>query len=488
MDLVKEYDGKKIDENALYIPYYSRRLIVQSKGEKLDLTQYGAKIVVQGPDNMYIMQFTTREAAESACHKLQEADKIEYCEPDLYAGRFEESENYEAMSWGVEQIGADDYAQHVREETKGQITVAVVDSGVYKHSFLKDRIVYGGIDYIDNDMNPDDEHSHGIHVAGTIVDCTQGLNVMILPVRVLGADKKGSTLVISLGVRYAVSQGVQVMNLSLGTYGGTSQTLDNAVLYAAHRGCIVVAAAGNENVDTSNTSPAHLNDCIVVSAVDSRLEKADFSNWGNSVDFTAPGVNVISCVPQFGFAHAKKDGKKSMNGTSMATSHITALAAMIKLENPAMPSHKIQNVIKKKCVDLGEPGWDSYYGWGIPDFSEKESNANTKESEVDSEKIISEETSIEEISEKDLLEQYANVLSEYKMLSENNFDRSLKEKVLYANEGVWNFCNKEQCSVYYRFEDLADDGEPELLIAIYDDGKPKSIIDIYGIDDPCVLG
>ena len=470
VDLVKEYDGEKIDKEALSIPYYSRRLIVQGMGESLDLTSYGAKIVVHGPDDMYIMQFTTRESAEEAFMKLQKEKNIEYCEPDQYAEGTEIDEDYEAMSWGVKQIGADSYAKRVGDVASESITVAVVDSGVYKHSFLKDRIVDGGMDFIDNDMDPNDEHSHGTHVAGTIVDCTPGLNVMILPVRVLDAEKLGSTLAISLGVRYAVNQGAQVMNLSLGTLGGTSRTLDNAVIHAINRGCTVVASAGNKGEDTVNSSPAHLDECIVVSAVDGSLTKAEFSNWGSSVDFAAPGVDIISCVPKFFLGHTIGDEKASMDGTSMAAPHITALAAMIKLENPSLTSTEIQDVMMKYCTDLGESGWDPHYGWGIPCFS---TEIDTEKDEVQQEKT--EPVQIRPASG------YEDVLAEYKMLAENSFDRSLREQTQYANEGVWNFSGQNQYSVYYRYADLAGDGKEELLISINEKEEPFNIVDIYGM-------
>lgn len=380
VDLIQEYDGETINQEALSVPYYSRRLIVQGTGESLNLTSYGAKIVVQGPDDMYIMQFTTRESAEEACTQLQGAINIEYCEPDQYAGEMESNGDYEAMSWGVKQIGADVYAEHIKDVTKASITVAVVDSGVYKHSFLKDRIAVGGMDFVDNDMNPDDKNSHGTHVAGTIVDCTPGLNVKILPIRVLGADGFGSWLRISLGIRYAVNHGAQIVNLSLGNKGqkGISQTVDNAVLYAINRGCPVVAAAGNDNWDVSDCSIAHLDRCIVVSSVDSNLQKAWDSNWGDSVDMAAPGVDIVSCVPNLIGGFTVGGTKINLSGTSMATPHITALAAMVKLENPTFSPAEVEAEIINRCVDLGETGWDKYYGWGTPCFS----------TEIDTGKIV----------------------------------------------------------------------------------------------------
>lgn len=491
VELVKKYDGEKIDQEAFLDPYFSRRLIVQGTGENLDLTSYGAKIVVRGPDDMYVVQFTTREAAEDACAKLQGAENIEYCEPDQYVACSESGESNEAMSWGAEQVGACMYAEHIKNVTDESITVAVVDTGVYEHSFLKDRIMAGGMDFIDNDMRPDDENSHGTHVAGTIVDCTPELNVMILPVRVLGTNGFGSALSVSLGIRYAANIGAQVMNLSLWTNGGTNQTIDNAVTYAVHRGCIVVTIAGNANQDVDEVSPGHLDECIVVSAVNSNLKKADFSNWGNSVDFSAPGVDIVSCVPKFLLGHAIGETTKSEDGTSMAAPHITALAAMIKLENPVLTADEVQETIKEHCIDLGEPGWDPYYGWGIPDFSGAVDDGEMETIESDATELNSEESDSDgmeiwevfpqESAQTDPMDAYANVLAEYKMLAESNFDSSLLGQIQYANEGVWNFSGQDQYLVYYRLADLAGDGEPELLVSINKKGTPYNIVDIFGL-------
>lgn len=478
-NLIKKYDGKRLEKDALSIPYYSRRLIVQGTGEKLDLTTYGAKIVVQGPDDMYVMQFTTREATEAAYNQLQNLINIEYCELDQYAAGSESTGDYEAMSWGVSRIGADNYARHVKNVTNEGITVAVVDTGIYEHAFLAGRIEAYGMDYVDNDMIPDDQNGHGTHVAGTIVDCTPGLNVMILPVKVLGADGKGSWLRISLGIRYAVNQGAQVINLSLGNKGqkGISRTVDNAVLYAINRGCTVVAAAGNDNWEVEDCSIVNLDKCIVVSSVDSNLQKAWDSNWGSSIDFAAPGVNIVSCMPRFFGGKAIGDMTYAKDGTSMATPHITALAAMIKLENPDMTSYEIQEVMKEHCVDLGETGWDPYYGWGMPVFSNEEEEPAD---EMDSEVLEQEQT--EESEQTDSLEGYREVLEEYQMLAENQFSRNSWEQAKYANEGVMNFqLQGFYYNVYYRLIDLAGDGEPELLISINEEGEPVNIVDIFGL-------
>lgn len=285
-------------------PYYSCRLIVQGEdGIESDFAEYGAETVICGPDNMYVLQFSTQEKTRAAKEKIETKQQVEYCEPDGCAAVTEDDASALHMSWGV-----------------------------YSHSFLKERITSVGIDYVDGDYNSEDENSHGTHVAGTVVDCTPGLNVKILPVRVLNKQGCGYFSIISLGIRYAALRGADVINLSLGGRG--NDVVDSAVRYAVNCGCTVVAAAGNDNNSTSFYSPAHLEECIVVSALDKNQGKADFSNYGDSVDVAAPGVEIVSCVPEFKlWGLISVDGQESKSGTSMVAPHISSIADGVGQKN-----------------------------------------------------------------------------------------------------------------------------------------------------------
>ncbi len=224
---------------------------------------------------------------------------------------------------------------------------------------MSGRIQNGGYDYVDNDSDPSDKHYHGTHVAGTIVDCTPGLNVKVLPVRVLNAEGKGSSFNVGNGIKYAADHGAKVINLSLG--GTHSIYKDENIEYAINKGVIVVVAAGNDNRDTEYHCPAHLKEAIVVAAVDENDRKASFSNFGDSVDVAAPGVGIISCVPGGSY--------QSLNGTSMAAPHVSAVAAMFKLKQPSMTPAQVETMIKENVRDLGSSGWDRYYGSGILDLT-----------------------------------------------------------------------------------------------------------------------
>ena len=196
----------------------------------------------------------------------------------------------------------------------------VVDSGVAEHAAL-DGHISSGWDMIEDDREAQDENGHGTHVAGIVLDVACDLDISVMPVRVLNGEGKGSSLTVSLGIRYAADNGADVINLSLG--GLHSNYKDDSVAYALGKGVTVVVAAGNDSTDTAAFCPAHIDGCITVSAVNESLDLADFSNWGSEVDFCAPGVGVCSTVPG-GYAY--------LNGTSMAAPHISGLAALLLVD------------------------------------------------------------------------------------------------------------------------------------------------------------
>ena len=182
----------------------------------------------------------------------------------------------------------------------------------------------------------------------------------IMPVRVLGLNG-GYSSTVGMGIRYAADHGAKVINLSLG--GEHSNFKDDNIKYAVSKGVTVVVSAGNEygSIDSLYYCPAHISEAICVGAIDSYDRKANFSNIGSSLDVVAPGVGIVSCVPGGSY--------ESWNGTSMAAPHISALAAMIKLDNPSYTPAQIEQIIQNNCKDLGTSGRDNTYGYGVPDFS-----------------------------------------------------------------------------------------------------------------------
>ncbi|MDE6426810.1 MAG: leucine-rich repeat protein [Ruminococcus sp.] len=360
-DLVHNTDAK-YGMSVMSEDFYSKRIIVKAK-KNYSFESYSPTNVISGPEYIYVVQFDTVEKAEICISALKKDNNIEYVELDEYMNCEEPtatSRMAEANSWGVEAIEADKYAEYLSDNSDSSVVVAVVDTGVASHSFIGDRLLNTGYDLVDNDPDPNDKHYHGTHVAGTVIDCTPKLNINIMPVRVLDENGSGSHLNVGNGIRYAAENGVDVINLSLGGRG-CSEYIDDSIEYAVENGVTVVVAAGNNSNNTTYYCPAHLDNCIVVSACDSENIKANFSNYGNSIDVTAPGVDIRSCIPGGGF--------KSLNGTSMATPHISAAAAMIKYADENATPAEIEQTLKDISLDLGDPGKDVYYGYGLPKLS-----------------------------------------------------------------------------------------------------------------------
>lgn len=251
------------------------------------------------------------------------------------------------------------------------IVVAVVDSGISPtHAEFAGRLL-PGYDFVNEDNNPADDHGHGTHVAGIVAAAmNNGLgstgiapNVSLLPVKVLNASNVGTWADIADGITYAADQGAHIINLSLGgpVY---SQTLENAVVYAAGRGAIIVAAAGNA-FSSNPFYPAYFPETVAVVATDAFDILWPYSNFGDAVDVAAPGVNIWSTL----WSATAGDTFGFMTGTSMAAPHVSGLAALALAVRPDLSRADVQALIQRTALDLGAAGWDPYYGFGRIDVA-----------------------------------------------------------------------------------------------------------------------
>lgn len=355
--MIRQYeDIDSLDGGA----YSSARLIVSANAEPPRLSQYSPAQVVVDTNHNYLIQFFTSEEAEAYAEFLEKGNysTVNYVQPDMLLQAIGANPvSPGGNSWGVSATKADAYAQDLIERgVSASVTVAVVDTGVdSSHPFLAGRVL-SGYDMVDNDATPQDGNGHGTHVSGTVGDCTPGLDVKILPVRVLDNSGSGYDSVVGLGIEYAADNGANVINLSLGGPGHSSN-IDSKISYAISKNVTVVVAAGNESDDTKNHCPAHNVDCITVAAVDINKKQAYFSNYGDAVDIAAPGVDIKSCIPGGKYA--------SWDGTSMATPHVAAAAAMLLYENQSLKPAEVEETLRSAAQDLGDPGWDRKYGAGF---------------------------------------------------------------------------------------------------------------------------
>ncbi len=271
--------------------------------------------------------------------------------------------------------GADISATGGWGQTKGSsgVIIAILDTGVeLTHPDIKNKIVSPGKDFINNDNDASDDHWHGTHVAGIAAAETNnelgiagvGWDCAVLPGKVMAASGEGDYGALILGIYWAVDQGVGIINLSL---GGDARDTDllAALRYANEHNVVVVAAAGNDAGPV--LYPAAYDDyCLAVAATDYNDARAAFSNIGPEVDVAAPGVDILSLYPTWdtpaGFAPYVY-----ANGTSMATPHVSGLAALLKTLKPWLTVGEIMNIIRYSADDVNAdafPGRDNYIGFG----------------------------------------------------------------------------------------------------------------------------
>lgn len=259
-------------------------------------------------------------------------------------------------------------------EDRSKVTIAVIDTGVdLDHPDLRDNLV-AGYDFVNRDADPNDDNGHGTHVAGiaaAIPFNNQGIvgvagGAKIMPVKVLNANGSGNSLDIYLGIMYAVKNGADVINMSLGS-GAPSQLIKEAVEYALAQDVVVVAATGNDGWDVVGF-PAAFDGVIGVGAIDwiGGFLFTNFSNYGPETDLMAPGVDIISIYPyELDLNDGNQDGYTLLRGTSMASPFVAGMAALLRAENRDLTYDEIQQALEANAYDLWLPGRDDSSGAGV---------------------------------------------------------------------------------------------------------------------------
>ncbi|MDA0351747.1 MAG: S8 family serine peptidase [Chloroflexi bacterium] len=255
------------------------------------------------------------------------------------------------------------------EITEGAgVVVAVIDSGIdLTHEDLP-ATVLPGFDVIDGDTDVTDTSGHGTHVAGTIAaPRNNGLGgsgiapaAQILPVRACD-DIVCTSETVAAGIEWAVANGADVINISI--RGPHDPLLESATLLALANDIVVVAATGNDYFDGVPIYPAAFPGVIGVGALTPGREVADFSNTGSFVDVVAPGAEIWSSVP----AAVEGVSYRAWNGTSMATPHVAAIAALLRAANPSFTQAQVSARIQATAVDIGIGGFDTESGFGAVD-------------------------------------------------------------------------------------------------------------------------
>ncbi|MEX2498493.1 MAG: S8 family serine peptidase [Wenzhouxiangellaceae bacterium] len=299
------------------------------------------------------------EADERTLTDLLLDDRVAYIEEN---GRVSVSQTSQPnATWGLDRIDQRDRplnGTYVYDTAASNVRAYIIDTGIRaSHTQFGGRVL-SGFTAINDGNGSNDCNGHGTHVAGTVGASTYGVakSVRLVPVRVLGCDGSGSNAGVIAGMDWVAANRVlpAVANMSLG--GGASTATDDAVANMRNAGVTVVVAAGNENQNACNVSPARAAASFTVGSTTSGDVRSNFSNFGTCVDIFAPGSSITSTWS------TSNSATNTISGTSMASPHVAGAAALFLAENPGASPAQVENFLinnastgKLSSINTGSP-------------------------------------------------------------------------------------------------------------------------------------
>ncbi|MEK4537584.1 S8 family serine peptidase [Peribacillus sp. FSL K6-1552] len=304
------------------------------------------------------------ETTDNLIEELEDQKNVEYAEPN-YLFKKMESPNDPAYidQWHHKTLGTQ--AAWTKSMGSKEMVVAIIDDGIDRnHEDLKGKIDHP-YDAVRNRKNIVPVGEHGTHIAGIIAGSANNdlggtgvaPNIKIMPINVFNG-KYADTADIIEAIHYAVQQGADIINMSLGETS-YSEALNKAVQEAYNKGLLIVAAAGNEGdmgKSVQRVYPAAFSHVISVAATDSKDKRTSYSNYHSTVDIAAPGDYILSTLPNNRYGW--------MSGTSMATPMVAGVAALIWSNEPKLTKYEVEYRLYDSALDLGTKGKDIYYGNG----------------------------------------------------------------------------------------------------------------------------
>jgi subtilisin family serine protease len=302
--------------------------------------------------------FVAENVDRAALARLQRDPRVSHLEQDQIVTI---DATQRSATWGLDRTDQRSLplsGTYSYTNTGSGVTAYIIDTGIRAdHTEFGGRVV-GGVTAINDGRGSSDCNGHGTHVAGTVGGKTYGMakSVKLFAVRVLDCQGSGSNSGVIAGVDWVTYNHSKpaVANMSLG--GGASQALDDAVSNSIQAGVTYVVAAGNENQNACNTSPARVSAALTVGASTKSDARASFSNYGSCLDLFAPGQDITSAWYTGGSA------TRTISGTSMAAPHVAGFAAIILQTNPGASPSSVSNYIR----DYATSGTLSSIGSGSP--------------------------------------------------------------------------------------------------------------------------
>jgi subtilisin family serine protease len=270
-----------------------------------------------------------------------------------------------STQWNIEAVNAS-LAWEEGFTGKG-VKVAVVDTGIAPHPQLE---VAGGVSTLPNTTSWNDDNGHGTHVAGSIAAKRSHVGVVgvapeaaLFAVKALDRNGIGTLESIMKAIDWSITNQMDIINLSLGT-NQDSYILKHTIDKAYEKGILIVGAAGNsgnqQGTGNSISSIAKYDSVIAVAAVDHNMKRAPFSSTGSQIEFSGPGVEILSTYLNEQYAVA--------NGTSSAAPHLSGILALLKQKYPDQSNRELRKKLQDYTMDLGQTGRDAWFGYGFVQY------------------------------------------------------------------------------------------------------------------------
>lgn len=459
---------KVLDDNTSVITFKSKK-DAENYADKTNGVYFNDSITIQDAENETI---STEENSET-----NESSEVTYDSSNTTNNDSSSEKHSELLDY----LQSQDYG-------KNDVTVAVIDSGITVDSNTKnvfnDRVL-SGVNYSatksaeTNCNEATDDNGHGTSISYIIAQSTSD-NVKLLPIKVIDSAGKGTLLSLYQGIKYAIEQNVDVINISLSTASTHSELIKEAIDEANAKGIIVVAAAGNYGTNVKYYTPAKFDNVITVASVNEQLQHSDFSNYGDAIDYATIGENVYT---------ESYNGADNRNGTSYSAAKFSAIVSYFKAIDKSINTKELKNILNKYVLPSSID--KKYIGNGIlslePVSIDKNNHINISENtfyksilDYDKWKILSNDkfTDIINNSEfKNTVIWWQNLSEEDKEYAKNNFTK-LTENVETYDENH-NKINKKYFELLdnYNLDSVNAESIPRAgyaYLGIYLNGKCDS--------------
>lgn len=284
-------------------------------------------------------------ASEKDIARLLHDPRVEYVEED---GMMYPIATQSNATWGLDRVDQRDLplnGTYIYTPTASNVRAYVIDTGILaSHTDFGGRVLAGAT-AISDGRGASDCNGHGTHVAGTIGGATWGVAkaIKLVPVRVFGCTGGAANSTIISGIDWVAANAVKpaVANMSLG--GSASSTIDSATNNLINSGVTVIVAAGNDNQNACNFSPARVANAMTVGSTTSSDARSSFSNYGSCVNIFAPGSSIKSAW------WSSNSATNTISGTSMASPHVAGGAALYLSGNTGASPSTVRNAMYNKA-------------------------------------------------------------------------------------------------------------------------------------------